>query len=81
MHHIYRARKSVCYSHLFTDSFVVVFPNSNGPLSKSLTGLGAKHELVVQIEFGEWTSYGHLRHSRFVGLCEDNQSSKGEVTH
>jgi len=30
-----------------------------------------KPELVVQIEFGEWTPDGHLRHSKFVGLRED----------
>ena len=30
-----------------------------------------KPELVAQIEFGEWTPDGHLRHSRFVGLRED----------
>jgi ATP-dependent DNA ligase len=28
-------------------------------------------ELVAQIEFTEWTPDGHLRHSRFVGLRED----------
>ena len=28
-------------------------------------------ELVAQIEFGEWTPDGHLRHSRFAGLRED----------
>jgi ATP-dependent DNA ligase len=27
-----------------------------------------KPELVVQIEFGEWTADGHLRHSKFVGV-------------
>jgi ATP-dependent DNA ligase len=30
-----------------------------------------KAELVVQIEFGEWTPDGHLRHSRFVALRDD----------
>ena len=30
-----------------------------------------KPELVAQIEFGEWTPDGHLRHSKFVGLRED----------
>jgi len=30
-----------------------------------------KPELVVQIEFGEWTPDGHLRHSRFAGLRDD----------
>jgi len=30
-----------------------------------------KPEMVVQIEFGEWTPDGHLRHSKFVGLRED----------
>jgi len=30
-----------------------------------------KPELVVQIEFGEWTPDGHLRHSRFVTLRDD----------
>jgi DNA ligase D-like protein (predicted ligase) len=30
-----------------------------------------KPELVVQIEFGEWTPDGHLRHSRFVALRDD----------
>jgi DNA ligase D-like protein (predicted ligase) len=27
--------------------------------------------LVAQFEFVEWTPDGHLRHSRFMGLCED----------
>jgi bifunctional non-homologous end joining protein LigD len=30
-----------------------------------------KPELVVQIEFTEWTPDGHLRHSKFVGLRDD----------
>ena len=30
-----------------------------------------KPELVVQIEFGEWTPDGHLRHSRFLALRDD----------
>ena len=30
-----------------------------------------KAELVVQIEFGEWTPDGHLRHSRFVAPRDD----------
>jgi hypothetical protein len=28
-------------------------------------------ELVAQIEFLEWTESDHLRHAKFVGLCED----------
>ena len=30
-----------------------------------------KPELVVEIEFDEWTPDGHLRHSKFIGLRED----------
>jgi ATP-dependent DNA ligase len=30
-------------------------------------------ELVAQIEFAEWTLDGHLRHSKFVGLREDDK--------
>ena len=30
-----------------------------------------KPQLVVQIEFTEWTPDGHLRHSKFVGLRDD----------
>jgi DNA ligase D-like protein (predicted ligase) len=30
-----------------------------------------KPQLVVQIEFGEWTPDGHLRHSKFVVLRDD----------
>jgi len=30
-----------------------------------------KPRIAVQIEFGEWTPDGHLRHSKFVGLRED----------
>ena len=30
-----------------------------------------KPELVAQIDFGEWTPDGHLRHSRFVALRDD----------
>jgi DNA ligase D-like protein (predicted ligase) len=33
-----------------------------------------KPELVVQIEFTEWTPDGHLRHSKFVGLREDKEA-------
>lgn len=33
-----------------------------------------KPELVAHIEFLEWTSDNHLRHSRFVGLREDKQA-------
>lgn len=33
-----------------------------------------KPELVAQIEFLEWTSDNHLRHSRFVGLREDKRA-------
>ena len=36
-----------------------------------------KPELVVEIEFGEWTPDGHLRHSKFVGLRDDKKP--GEV--
>jgi DNA ligase D-like protein (predicted ligase) len=31
-------------------------------------------QLVGQFEFVEWTSDGHLRHSRFVGLREDKEA-------
>jgi ATP-dependent DNA ligase len=30
-----------------------------------------KPELVAQIQFTDWTPDGHLRHSKFVGLRED----------
>jgi len=33
-----------------------------------------KPELVAQIEFGEWTPDGHLRHSKFIGLREDKNA-------
>ena len=33
--------------------------------------LSEKTDLVVQIEFTEWTPDGHLRHSKFVRLKED----------
>ena len=33
-----------------------------------------KPELVAQIEFTEWTSDGHLRHSKFVGLRDDKDA-------
>jgi len=33
-----------------------------------------KPELVAQIEFGEWTLDGQLRHSKFVGLRRDKAS-------
>ena len=40
------------------------------PVAGSLPGncVWLKPELVVQIEFTEWTPDGHLRHSKFVGL-------------
>jgi ATP-dependent DNA ligase len=31
-----------------------------------------KPQLAAHIEFTEWTPYGHLRHSKFVGLRDDN---------
>ena len=34
-----------------------------------------KPVLVAQIEFLEWTSDNHLRHSRFVGLREDTRAN------
>ena len=33
-----------------------------------------KPELVAQIEFGEWTPDGHLRHSKFAGIREDKDA-------
>ena len=30
-------------------------------------------QFVGQFEFVEWTSEGHLRHSKFVGLREDKK--------
>jgi bifunctional non-homologous end joining protein LigD len=35
-----------------------------------------KPKLVAQIEFAEWTSNGHLRHSRFVALRDDKLPSE-----
>jgi len=35
-----------------------------------------KPELVVQIEFGEWTPDGHLRHSKFSSLRDDKDPSE-----
>src|SRR5215470_14612644 len=32
-----------------------------------------KPELIAQIEFGEWTPDGHLRHSKFAGLRDDKE--------
>ena len=36
--------------------------------------LWVRPELVVQIEFGEWTPDGHLRHPKFVGWRDDNDA-------
>jgi ATP-dependent DNA ligase len=33
-----------------------------------------KPEVVAQIEFLEWTDANHLRHSKFVGLCDDKDA-------
>ena len=33
-----------------------------------------KPELVAQIEYTEWTSANHLRHSRFAGLRDDKDA-------
>jgi bifunctional non-homologous end joining protein LigD len=33
-------------------------------------------ELVAQIQFSEWTSYGRLRHPAFLGLRDDKAASK-----
>jgi len=35
-----------------------------------------KPELVTKIEFTEWTRDIHLRHSKFVGLRDDNAASE-----
>ena len=35
-----------------------------------------KPRVVVQIEFGEWTPDGHLRHSKFSGLRDDKDPSE-----
>lgn len=37
-----------------------------------------KPELVGRFEFVEWTSDNHLRHSRFMGLCEDASATHCE---
>ena len=34
-----------------------------------------KPRLVAQIEFGEWTPDGHLRHSKFAGIREDKDAA------
>ena len=34
-----------------------------------------KPVLVGQFEFVEWTSDGHLRHSKYVGLREDKKAA------
>ena len=36
--------------------------------------LWVRPELVVQIEFGEWTPDGPLRHPKFVGWRDDNDA-------
>jgi ATP-dependent DNA ligase len=33
-------------------------------------------EVVVEIQFLEWTGADHLRHTKFVGLREDKEPSK-----
>jgi bifunctional non-homologous end joining protein LigD len=38
-----------------------------------------KPVLVGQFEFLEWTADNHLRHSRFVGLREDNKPGMDRV--
>jgi ATP-dependent DNA ligase len=35
-----------------------------------------KPVLVAQFEFVEWTSDGHLRHSKFVGMREDKKAAE-----
>jgi len=35
-----------------------------------MSALWLKPSLVGQFEFVEWTPDGHLRHLRFMGLCE-----------
>ncbi|MGH7768375.1 MAG: non-homologous end-joining DNA ligase [Candidatus Binatia bacterium] len=58
-----------------------VCPFANLPERKTRPGAVTKEEmkkcrwvrpaLVAQIEFGEWTADGHLRHPKFVALRED----------
>jgi ATP-dependent DNA ligase len=38
-----------------------------------------KPQLVVQVEFTDWTEANHLRHSRFAGVRDDKDPR--EVTH
>jgi ATP-dependent DNA ligase len=36
-----------------------------------------KPVLVGQFEYVEWTSDSHLRHSRFMALCDDKKAKDG----
>ena len=38
-----------------------------------------KPELVVTIEYAEWTPADHVRHSRFVVLRDDKDARKGNA--
>jgi ATP dependent DNA ligase C terminal region len=37
--------------------------------------------LVAQIEFAEWTRYGHLRHSKFVALRDDKDPRRQVINN
>jgi bifunctional non-homologous end joining protein LigD len=42
---------------------------------KMLECLWLKPQLTAQIEYAEWTEANHLRHSKFVMLCLDQNAS------
>jgi hypothetical protein len=39
-------------------------------------GIGLEPVLVGRFEFLEWTFDNHLRHSKFIGLGEDNNGPR-----
>ena len=52
----------------------------SSPFSARLTGLGRPHwvrpELVAEVNFGEWTADGRMRHPSFQGLREDKPAAQ-----
>ncbi len=63
---------------LETDSMPFVFAGKNGYLQKTRKGVHwVRPRLVCEIDFGEWTKDGQLRHPSFKGLRADKPP--GEV--
>jgi bifunctional non-homologous end joining protein LigD len=80
------AKKQICkrFENLVTTKcpFVNVPEGKGGRWGESLPAeelekcIWLKPKFIVQVRFTEWTSGGHLRHPKFVGLREDKNAKQ-----